>query len=119
MLPDGGDGGSASGLGGSIVMDPGAAVRQVMTPDVRRQSYLVDESGRLMILRPSSVVSGPGEPMQMVYLGEFHLFRCLMVLNVRNQMVQLGNHISGFVFSFKASVMGDDGLRRPDRRACR
>lgn len=75
MLPDGGNGSvtyspTRAGLRGSIILGPG---RQVLTPDFRRQSsYVVDESGRLVVLRPNSVVGGStvaGESVQMVYLG--------------------------------------------------
>uniref|UniRef100_A0A5K3EQH2 Cadherin domain-containing protein n=1 Tax=Mesocestoides corti TaxID=53468 RepID=A0A5K3EQH2_MESCO len=72
MLPDGGDSSvnyspSRTGMGGSMILNPSG---HLLTSDVRRQSYLVDDSGRLMVLRPSSVVGGPpGEPVQMLYLG--------------------------------------------------
>uniref|UniRef100_A0A158R7Q9 Cadherin domain-containing protein n=1 Tax=Taenia asiatica TaxID=60517 RepID=A0A158R7Q9_TAEAS len=75
MLPDGGNGSvtyspTRAGLGGSIILGPG---RQVLTPDFRRQSsYIVDENGHLVVLRPNSVVGGStvaGESLQMVYLG--------------------------------------------------
>ncbi|VUZ45958.1 unnamed protein product, partial [Hymenolepis diminuta] len=74
MLPDGGDGSVTYSptrtLGGSMILGPG---RPLLTSDVRKQSsYFMDENGRLMLLRPNSVVggnSGPGESLQMVYLG--------------------------------------------------
>lgn len=78
MLPDGGDGSvtcspTRKALGGSMILGPG---RPLLTPDVRRQSsYLMDENGRLVVLRPNSIIGGggvPGEPLQMVYLGMFN-----------------------------------------------
>ncbi|VDM31294.1 unnamed protein product [Hydatigera taeniaeformis] len=75
MLPDGGNGSvtyspTRAGLRGSVILGPG---RQVLTPDFRRQSsYIVDENGRLVVLRPNSVVGGSmvaGDSLQMVYLG--------------------------------------------------
>lgn len=77
MLPDGGDGSVTYSptrtLGGSMILGPG---RPLLTSDVRKQSsYFMDENGRLMLLRPNSVVGGnggPSESLQMVYLGEFN-----------------------------------------------
>ncbi|VDN99359.1 unnamed protein product [Rodentolepis nana] len=74
MLPDGGDGSVTYSptrtLGGSMILGPG---RPLLTPDIKRQSsYFMDENGRLMLLRPNSVIGsngGPGEPLKMVYLG--------------------------------------------------
>ncbi|CDS40649.1 fat cadherin tumor suppressor [Echinococcus multilocularis] len=75
MLPDGGDcsvtySPTRAAPRGSIILGPG---RRVPTPDFCRQSsYIVDENGRLVVLRPNSIVGGgtvPGDPLQMVYLG--------------------------------------------------
>lgn len=82
MMPDGRDGSvsyspSRTGLGGSVILGPG---RQVFTPDFRRQSsYFVDENGRLVTVRPNSVVGSNTtheEPIPMVYLGELGTLCC-------------------------------------------